>query len=49
MHILIGLIVFVAIMSGLGMLMNKFVDNNVGYGLGIKNNERWGMDEDEKK
>ena len=45
----VGLIVFSMIMFGLGMLMNKFIDKTVGFGLCIRNNEKWGIDTNEKK
>ncbi len=44
----IGLLVLVTIVSGVGVLLSKYMDNWVGSGLGMKNNERWGIDERKK-
>lgn len=46
--LLIGLIVFVTIIFGLGVLLNKSIDRTVGTGLGIENNEKWGMEDKEE-
>lgn len=45
---LIGLLVVVTIISGVFVLLSKYMDNWVGNGLGIKNNEKWGMNEKKK-
>lgn len=43
-----GLLVFVAITGGLGILMRKFNQDGFGNNLGNRNNERWGMDDTKK-
>lgn len=43
-----GLVMFAAVLIALGVLLNKFMDNTVGDGLGKNNREKWGMDEKEK-
>ena len=46
---LLGLIVYVAIFSCLGVILRKYRSENGGHELGHKNNEYWGMEEDNKK
>ena len=46
---IIGLIVYVAIFAGLGVLLKKYRSENGGHELGHKNNAYWGMEEDNKE
>ena len=43
MNLLLSLIILVSVSTGVGVLLNKFIDNTVGSGLGKRNNERWGI------
>ena len=44
----INLIVVVAIAFGLNLILRLMVKNNFGTGLGVQNNKRWGIDDDNK-
>lgn len=47
MHI-IGLIIFIAVVNTLYVKFRKDNDRTLGDGMGIKNNEKWGIDEGKK-
>ena len=46
--VVVGAIMFAALVSWLSLILRKNFSNNVGSGMGKVNNERWGM-VDEKK
>ena len=46
---LIGLFILVFLVAAAGLLLRKNVDHMVGGGMGLKNNEEWGMEEQDKK
>lgn len=46
---IIGLIVYVAIFTGLGVILRKYRNENGGHELGHKNNQYWGIEEENSK
>jgi len=47
--VLTGFILLVVIVALLGFLLRKNVDRTVGRGMGLNNNEHWGMTEHDKE
>lgn len=45
---LIVLIILVTIISMLVIFTTKFIDKTAGTGMGIENNEKWGMTDQHK-
>ena len=46
---LIGLIILIFLVAAAGLLLQKNIDHMVGGGMGLKNKEEWGMDEQDKE
>lgn len=46
---LVGLIILVAVIIGLCLFLQRYIDRSAGEGMGLKNNEKWGMEEHNKE
>ncbi|MBQ3782396.1 MAG: hypothetical protein II838_02985 [Lachnospiraceae bacterium] len=46
--ILLGIAFFAFVLVCLGVILSKNIDNTVGSGLGSKNNDLWGIDDEDK-
>lgn len=46
---MLGLIVICALTTGLTLLGRKYINQNVGHGMGHNNNKNWGIEEDNNK
>lgn len=46
---LVGFILLVVIIAILGFFLQKNVDGTVGGGMGLKNNEDWGIEKNDKE